>query len=111
MASEQIDGQKLRARRHDRTPILTQGQLSVKSGVGQSIISRIERGVIKNVRLSTARQLADALGVKVDALLVKPDAGESELDRIVDEVTRGGTLSIPQSIYREYIPRSILLWR
>ena len=78
MVSEQIDKGKLKAIRESRH--LTQGQLAVKSGVAQSIISRIERGVITNIRLSTARQLADALGVEISDLMVAPSPPADPID-------------------------------
>lgn len=43
-------------------------ELAARSGVSESNISRIERGIIKpgNVRVGTLHKLAKALGVRVD---------------------------------------------
>ena len=51
---------RLRAEKH-----LTQAQLAAKTGIHVQAISRIERGdkPLKNLRLSTALALADALEV------------------------------------------------
>ena len=48
---------------------LTQAELAKLSGVTQPIISEIERGIIKDPRLSTLNRLAAAFECKVDDLL------------------------------------------
>lgn len=47
----------------------TQGQVSLRSGVNQSLISRLERGVRSNVYVDTAGALARALNTTTDYLL------------------------------------------
>ena len=65
-----VNGHKLRELREARG--LTQGQLAVKSGVGQSHISRLEAGQRPNAKVSTVARLAHALGVGIDDLLASP---------------------------------------
>lgn len=48
---------------------LTQAGLSRKSGVSLMHLSAIERGVVHDLKASTALKLAGALGTTVDALL------------------------------------------
>jgi transcriptional regulator with XRE-family HTH domain len=55
----------LRAAR--RRAFLTQAELAVRAGVGLSTILRLERGDIP-AAFSTARKLADALGIAPDVL-------------------------------------------
>lgn len=57
---------------------LTQGQLAMKSGVGQSHISRLEAGKRPNAKIGTVGKLAAALGVSVDYLLVQPMSPKPE---------------------------------
>jgi transcriptional regulator with XRE-family HTH domain len=59
----------LRATR--RRAFLTQAELAARSGVGLSTILRLERGDVP-AAFSTARKLADALGVAPDALARPP---------------------------------------
>jgi transcriptional regulator with XRE-family HTH domain len=47
---------------------LTQRELSERSGVAQSTIARIEQG-LQPARITTARRLAEALGVEPQELL------------------------------------------
>lgn len=42
--------------------LLTQVELSEKSGVTQSMISKLETGTFADVKLSTMRKLSNALG-------------------------------------------------
>ncbi len=53
---------------------LTQQELKEKSGVAASTISDLETGRSK-ARISTARRLAEALGVKPAELMSGPDRG------------------------------------
>ena len=48
---------------------LTQRDLAALSGVQQRTISRIESGVVEELRVGTLLKLADALGVEVLELL------------------------------------------
>jgi transcriptional regulator with XRE-family HTH domain len=50
----------------------TQKDLAERSGVGRSTISKIERGHRRNLRTSTLQQIAGALGVAADELLLTP---------------------------------------
>jgi transcriptional regulator with XRE-family HTH domain len=59
----------LRAAR--RRAFLTQAELAARSGVGLSTILRLERGDVP-AAFSTARALAEALGVAPDALARPP---------------------------------------
>ena len=63
---------------------LTQGQLELKSGISQSLISKLENGARTNAKLSSLSQLACALGVSVNDLIVRPQA-EAET-AMVDEL-------------------------
>lgn len=47
---------------------LTQVELSAKSGVGQTAISKIEVGVVTDPSFETVRRLADALNMDPRAL-------------------------------------------
>lgn len=59
------NGERLRALREKKG--LTQEQLARAAGVRQSIVSKIERGVI-DPRFSTMQALARALGLRLDKL-------------------------------------------
>ena len=48
---------------------INQRELSRRSGVSQATISRLEAGISQEVRSSTLKHLADALGVSTSALL------------------------------------------
>jgi len=50
---------------------MTIKDLSDKSGVGQSTISEIETGKVKNPKSETLSKLAKALNVTVDSLLAE----------------------------------------
>lgn len=63
----EIRGDRLIALREFRG--FTQGQVALRSGVNQSLISRIERGIRRNVYVSTVASLADSLGTTTDYLL------------------------------------------
>jgi transcriptional regulator with XRE-family HTH domain len=52
---------------------LTQTDLARKSGVDQSMISKIERGEFENLTLDTLRSLTKALGCSVVELLPEED--------------------------------------
>jgi transcriptional regulator with XRE-family HTH domain len=47
---------------------LSQNALAKLTGVPQSVISDVERGVQPTITLETAKELADALGVTLDRL-------------------------------------------
>jgi transcriptional regulator with XRE-family HTH domain len=64
-----MDGARLKRAREKRA--LTQEQLGLASGLGQSHISRLERGAIKQVKGSTLLRLTHTLGVTADYLLGK----------------------------------------
>jgi transcriptional regulator with XRE-family HTH domain len=68
----QLEG--VRALRESR--VLTQQELAEQAGVSLFTIQRIERGE-GNVRPSTARAVAEALGVEVEAILPKASASPS----------------------------------
>jgi transcriptional regulator with XRE-family HTH domain len=59
---------RLREVRKDRK--LTQAELSERSGVPQSTISRIEAGETGSISLANLERLADALGVNAALLIV-----------------------------------------
>ena len=59
------NGERLRALREKKG--LTQEQLALLAGVRQSVVSKIERGVI-DPRFSTMQALARALGMRLDKL-------------------------------------------
>lgn len=48
---------------------LTQQELSAKTGIGQGIISDIERGATKNPRFETVAKLAEALNCPISDFL------------------------------------------
>jgi len=58
-----------RVRRLREGQKFTQGQLSLRSGVDRSLISRIERGIRPNVYVETIGALARALNTTSDYLL------------------------------------------
>ncbi|MHB1131691.1 MAG: helix-turn-helix domain-containing protein [Chloroflexota bacterium] len=62
-----VDGLELRRLREERD--LTQGQLAIKAGVVQSVISNLELGKKPRARISTVRGLARALSVPMERLL------------------------------------------
>lgn len=49
-----------------RLAFLNQTELATKAGVDKATISRIETGIQKGIKLSTARHIAEALGVRPD---------------------------------------------
>lgn len=63
-----VSGERLRAARRRRA--LTLRELSDITGVGYDTISRIETGQ-QQPRISTARKLAEALGVEVADLMAE----------------------------------------
>jgi transcriptional regulator with XRE-family HTH domain len=70
-------GERLeRARQAKR---MTQEQLAAASGVKQSHISRLESGDIKDIKGSTLRRLARALGVTTDELLGMDEEEDARL--------------------------------
>lgn len=52
---------------------LTQGELARAAGVSVSLVSKLEQGVIQDLRLETARQLAVALRVSTTQLVRRDD--------------------------------------
>ncbi len=57
---------------------LTQRELATVSGMSVSLIRKIEQDDYGQVRLATARKLAQALGVRTSALVTEPDAPVAE---------------------------------
>lgn len=53
---------------------MTQMELAASSGVKQTTISDIERGVIKSPTLDTARALSKALGAKLERVFPPTEA-------------------------------------
>jgi len=70
-----VDGAKLRQERERR--LMTQPELSEKSGVMIATISRIENG-IQQPRIPTVRKLARALEVNPEELLIWNDEAETK---------------------------------
>ena len=58
-----------RIRLHRRLQIMSQRDLSLKSGVRHTYISDIELGTRPNVSISTIKKLCDALLISVDSIL------------------------------------------
>lgn len=98
-----VNGKKIKELRLEKR--LTQGQLEVKSGVEQSLISRLETQSRKNVELATLGKLADALEVTISELLIQPkgkmlrdippetsEQVESELEDLRRRIGHIGTL-------------------
>ena len=52
---------------------MNQKQLAEKSGITQATISRIESGLVKQLKSDALRKLAEALGVPVDYLVDRTD--------------------------------------
>lgn len=77
-----ISGARLRALREAKG--WSQPDLAKASGVDQSVVSRIESGKSKNPRADSARLLAVALGVAVEALQEPIDgSAPSDVDHLV----------------------------
>lgn len=76
----EIDGNRLRRVRE--TKFMTREELHAKSGVSQSLISKLEAPHYRypGVRLRTAKALAKALGVEPDAFVsqVRSPVGSGE---------------------------------
>lgn len=70
--------------------LMTQKQLSDKSGVSVSAISRVESGVTDRMRIESWRALAEALGVSVEDLmdLVEVPLTEDELRAEEERIAR-----------------------
>lgn len=66
-----VNGRRLRQLRQAQG--LTQGQLAVKSGVGQSHISHLEAGERPNAKIATVAKIAGALRVPISELLTVPE--------------------------------------
>lgn len=75
MNDVRVDGRKLKHFREAQH--LTQGQLAIKSGVGQSHISRLEVGGRRNAHISTVVKLSSALEVPLEELLVLPPGAKT----------------------------------
>ena len=69
-----MGGFKVRLREVRESLLVTQGELSKRSGVGEATISRIESGH-HLPRFSTIHKLANALGVDPKALMVREENG------------------------------------
>jgi transcriptional regulator with XRE-family HTH domain len=82
--NRRVDGSSLRYFRD--MAHLTLHELDDLSGVSYTTISRIENGVITKPRWSTLKQLAGALGVDVEQLVVRrePPSGQPS-ERLPDE--------------------------
>jgi transcriptional regulator with XRE-family HTH domain len=48
----------------------TQEELAAKAGIRRATLSRLERGLTKGIDFATLEQLADALEVRADRLIV-----------------------------------------
>ncbi len=66
MAAVKIDGEKLKSLRERR--FISREELAEKVGSHRDHIGRLERGEVANPRMSTIRNLAEALGVRPDEL-------------------------------------------
>ena len=73
MRGMEVDGMKLKELREERA--LSQRGLAALSGVSPDTIGRVERGD-RRAYPSTARRLADALGVEPKELMRKGGGGE-----------------------------------
>ena len=71
----QVDGAKLRRVRERQ--LMTQPELSEKSGVMVATISRIENGM-QQPRIPTVRKLARALDINPEELLIWDDEGKAK---------------------------------
>lgn len=83
---------------------LTQRDLARAAGVSVSLVSKVEQGVIGDVRLETARQLAVALRVSTTALVARDEPGPPEAE-VRDQwaPVRAALLSPPPDV-TEYAP-------
>lgn len=79
----QLDGQKIAQMRQQRG--WDQYELAKQAGVHPSVISRLERGVQEDARLSVVLAIADALGITVDELLSRT-AVEDVVQTMVPEL-------------------------
>jgi transcriptional regulator with XRE-family HTH domain len=68
-------GKRLERARHAKG--MTQEQLAAAAGIKQSHISRLESDDIKDIKGTTLRRLALALGVSTDELLGMDEARET----------------------------------
>lgn len=102
MESVLIDGEKIRALRNKRR--WTQKELSLTSGIDQSLISDLENNKKTGPRIDTMVALARALGVTTDDLFVpaepvpveptdpKLDVGMRLIEDMTDEEWRSAEL-------------------
>jgi transcriptional regulator with XRE-family HTH domain len=58
---------------------ISQEELARRAGIGFAAVSRLERGVSHDPHYSTLLNLADALGVPVEALIREEDRSEDPL--------------------------------
>jgi transcriptional regulator with XRE-family HTH domain len=65
---------------------LSQESLGKAIGQDQSYVSKIERGEITEITITTLGRLADALGVSTDALLGREDKDSEQLATAVELV-------------------------
>lgn len=63
---------------------LTQGQLSLKTGISQAHLSRLLSGQRRNVKVSTVQKLAAALGVDVAELIPQPERYQTNTQPPID---------------------------
>lgn len=79
-----------------------QQTLATKAGIDRSIISRLERGLQQDLRVSVLVGLARALSVSVDSLLLDPPSqyqgatseGQSQQQLASQEITLSGPLNV-----------------
>ena len=95
---EIVNGTVLRALRRARN--WDQKQLAVAAGINPSVVSRLERGIQRDVAASVLVVLSRALAVPVDALLNTPYRGPNP---VLPEVTAVLTelATLPEAYQRQ----------
>jgi transcriptional regulator with XRE-family HTH domain len=68
-------GMRLRLRELRVEKLITQAELSQRTGLTEATISRIETGVTRP-RISTVRKLAAGLGVRPEELVIRGEVGD-----------------------------------
>ena len=97
MATEHVDGAAIKRLREARQ--WTQGELAYHAKVDQSLISKVESGERTDLRVSTVKKLAVALGVPVSRIIGEiGDAPDIALDDItLDHVSQDVGVQVPLS--------------
>jgi transcriptional regulator with XRE-family HTH domain len=85
-----------------------QKQLADASGITQATISRLEKGLVNQLKSDALGRLANALGVSADILLGLEPSREESIDKIFDFVIRDPNFRYGAGLRRDPDPETKL---